>query len=202
MFIYSEGMARTTGSHGEITAQKVREAALELFSREGYAAVSMRRIAAEVGVQAGALYNYTPDKQGLLFALMETHMRELLDAWAAEGTPGNPRERLEHFTDFHIRFHVARPRAVFIAYMELRNLEHANFAVIEGLRKDYEAVLEGILVEGQATGVFRVPDVRLATMGIIAMLTGVSTWYHDGGRLPLSEVQAIYRDMVRGAVGG
>ena len=44
----------------------------------------MRAIAAEVGVQA-ALYNYTPDKQSLLFDLMQAHMTDLL----AE-TPHNP----------------------------------------------------------------------------------------------------------------
>jgi len=193
-------MARTTGSHGEITGQKVREAALELFARQGYAAVSMRQIARAVGVQAGALYNYTPDKQSLLFDLMQSHMRELLEAWATEEMPGNPLERLRHFTEFHIRFHAARPQAVFIAYMELRNLEPANFAVIEGLRKDYEAVLEAILVEGREAGVFEVGDTRLATMAVIAMLTGVTTWYREGGRLELARVGALYWDMVRGAV--
>lgn len=73
-------MARTTGSHSDITGPRVRDAALRLFARHGYAAVSMRQIAGEVGVQAGALYNYTPDKQNLLFALMRDHMVELLDA--------------------------------------------------------------------------------------------------------------------------
>ena len=63
-------MARTTGSHSDITGPRVRAAALRLFAAGGYAAVSMRAIAAEVGVQAGALYNYTPDKQSLLFDLM------------------------------------------------------------------------------------------------------------------------------------
>ena len=63
-------MARKTGSHSDITGPKVRRAAQRLFARHGYAAVSMRRIAAEVGVQAGALYLYTPDKQTLLFDLM------------------------------------------------------------------------------------------------------------------------------------
>ena len=48
-------MARTQGSHSDITGPRVREAALHLFARHGYAAVSMRKIAAEVGVQAGAL---------------------------------------------------------------------------------------------------------------------------------------------------
>ena len=51
-------MARKTGSRSETTGPRVREAALRLFARHGYAAVSMRQIAAEVGVQAGALYLY------------------------------------------------------------------------------------------------------------------------------------------------
>ena len=42
-------MARTTGSHSDITGPRVRAAALRLFARGGYAAVSMRAIAAEVG---------------------------------------------------------------------------------------------------------------------------------------------------------
>ncbi|MDA7967244.1 helix-turn-helix domain-containing protein, partial [Ruegeria sp.] len=73
-------MARTQGSHSDITGPRIRKAALALFAKQGYAAVSMRQIASEVGVQAGALYNYTPDKQSLLFRLMQNHMQELLAA--------------------------------------------------------------------------------------------------------------------------
>ena len=75
-------MARTQGSRAEITGPAVRDAARRLFARHGFAAVSMRQIAAEVGVQAGALYAYTPDKQALLADLLESHMQELLDAWS------------------------------------------------------------------------------------------------------------------------
>ena len=75
-------MARKQGSHSDITGPKVREAALRLIARHGCAAVSMRQIAAEVGVQAGALYNYTTDKQTLLFDLMRHHMEQLLAAYA------------------------------------------------------------------------------------------------------------------------
>lgn len=160
----------------------------------------MREIAREVGVQAGALYNYTPDKQALLFDLMLGHMDELLSAWAAEEKPEKPLDRLEHFTRFHIRFHVDRPDAVFIAYMELRNLSPDNFAVIESKRKDYERVLEQILEAGQADGLFKLPDIRLATMAVIAMLTGVNTWYREGGRLSRDRVERIYWNMVRRAV--
>ncbi len=194
-------MARKTGSHSEITGPLVRKAAQTLFARHGYAAVSMRQIAAEVGVQAGALYLYTPDKQTLLFDLMKTHMQDLLAAWAAEPKTGTPTQRLETFSRFHIRYHLQRPDEVFIAYMELRSLEPSNFAEIERLRRDYESELQAILADGHTDREFDVPDVKLATLAIIAMLTGVNTWYREGGRLSREKVEGIYCGMVRRAAG-
>lgn len=193
-------MARKQGSHSDITGPKVREAALRLFARHGYAAVSMRRIAAEVGVQAGALYLYTPDKQSLLFELLKEHMDALLAAWQAEPRGDGPEARLEAFARFHIRFHLARPDAVFLSYMELRNLEPGNFAAIEALRRGYENELEAILRDGVAAGRFAVPDSKLAAMALIAMLTGVNTWFREGGRLSRARVEEIYWDMARKAV--
>ncbi|MXU65367.1 TetR/AcrR family transcriptional regulator [Oceanomicrobium pacificus] len=195
-------MARKTGSNGEKTARDLRRAATSLFARHGYAAVSMRQIAQAIGVQAGALYLYTPDKQSLLADLMATHMTELLDAWQAEADAGAaPEDRLEQFVRFHIGFHAGRPDEVFIAYMELRNLEPDNLALLQKQRRAYEDVLEDILKSGVAAGRFDIPDTRLATMALIAMLTGVTTWFRSGGRLTLEEIEETYLSMVRGAVG-
>lgn len=195
-------MARTQGSHSDITGPRIRAAALKLFAQHGFAAVSMRQIAGAVGVQAGALYNYTPDKQSLLFSLMKGHMEELLATWNAMEVLEDPNTRLRQFVEFHIRFHRERPDEVFIAYMELRNLTPENFATIEQLRRGYENALEGILRDGVAKGQFAIPDPKLATMAVIAMITGVNTWFREGGRLSLSEVEALYWDMVRKAVSG
>ena len=193
-------MARKQGSHSDITGPRVRDAALRLIAQHGYAAVSMRQIAAEVGIQAGALYNYTPDKQTLLFDLMQGHMTDLLTALKAADLQGDALARLESFTRFHIRFHLPRPDQVFVSYMELRNLSADNFASVEALRRQYEDVLENILRAGEAEGVFAVPDTRVTTMALIAMLTGISNWYRAGGRLETNKIEAIYWDMVRRAV--
>ncbi|SIT10764.1 transcriptional regulator, TetR family [Roseivivax lentus] len=190
-------MARTRGSHSDITGPRVERAALELFARDGYAAVSMRRIAAEVGVQAGALYNYTPDKQTLLFSLMKSHMQDLLAAYDAWEAPDDPLGRLEAFARFHIRFNSERPAAVFISYMELRNLDPEHFAEIEALRRRYEGALVDILRDGAATGVFDVDDPRITAFAMIGMLTQLNTWFRRGGRLSLAEVEELYWSMLR-----
>lgn len=193
-------MARTSGSHADITGPRIRAAALRLFARHGFAAVSMRQIAAEVGVQAGALYLYTADKQALLYDLMLSHMEELEAALAALPPLADPVARLDQFARFHIGFHLERPEAVFVAYMELRSLIPDNFTVIEAARRGYEDRLEAILRDGLAAGVFVMPDPKLATLALIAMLTGVTQWYREGGRLGREAVADIYVDMARRAV--
>lgn len=151
-------------------------------------------------MQAGALYLYTPDKQTLLFDLMDGHMADLLAAWQAEPKGQGAMAALEAFVRFHIRYHLARPEEVFIAYMELRSLEPANFATVEARRRAYEDILEGILADGQRTGVMAPGDVRLTVMAVIAMLTGVTTWYREGGRLRRADVEEEYWRLVRGMV--
>ena len=195
-------MARRAGSTGAETAEKLRNAALELFARSGYAAVSMRAIAAETGIQAGAIYNHFPTKQDLLYELLQVHMETLLEAWAEADAPDlAPPRALEHFVRFHIRYHLARSREVFISYMELRNLEDANFGAIEALRRKYESVPRAILERGSRDGSFDIMDPQVTTMAIIAMLNGMTTWYRDNGRLSLDEIEALYVRLVARLVG-
>ena len=193
-------MARTQGSKAEITGPLVRDTARRLFARHGFAAVSMRQIAAEVGVQVGTIYGYTADKQALLADLMRDHMEGILAAW--QDDPASPAlDRLDRFVRFHIDTSLDRADDVFLSYMELRNLSPENHAEITGLRRRYELALRGILEDGAAAGVMRVEETRLVTMALIAMLTGVTNWYREGGRLDQDRVAAVYWDLVRGAVG-
>jgi len=193
-------MARKVGSHSGITGPKVREAALKLFARDGFASVTMRQIAAEVGVQAGALYLYTPDKQTLLFELLRDHMQGVLNAANRLDFSGSPSQHLETFARFHIRFHLERRDAVFISYMELRSLTNENFVKLEGMRRAYEDILEDILKRGQESEQFDVDDTKLTTLALISMLNGVTNWYKADGRLSLDRVEEIYSDMACKAV--
>lgn len=190
-------MARKVGSDAKITGPAIRVAALRLFAKSGYAAVSMREIARSVGLQAGALYLYTPDKQTLLFDLMRGHLQDALTRWRAVCPEGPPIDRLEAFVRFHVDYHFDRRDEVFLAYMELRNLTPENFAVIETLRHDYEAELEAILSDGNAVNQFRLADAKVTAMALIAMLNGVTTWYREGGRLSRDRIRRIYWNMTR-----
>jgi len=194
-------MARKIGSHSEITGPKIKQAALELFARHGFAAVTMRQIAARVGVQAGAIYNYTPDKQALLFDLLRGHMADLLACWAAEQVPHNPVAALDHFVAFHLDFHIQRPDLVFISYMELRNLTEENFKEIEEMRGRYEKIVYDMIRKGVLSGDFQVTDAKITSFALIAMLTGVVDWFREDGRLSSTELTLHYCALARQTFG-
>ncbi len=161
----------------------------------------MREIAAEVGVRAGALYLYTPDKQTLLYDLMKDHLEALLAAWEKAKGTGTPLERLETFVGFHVDYHFDLRDKVFVSYMELRNLSDENFRKIQKLRRSYEDELEAILADGLESGAFRFEDVRVTTMALLAMLLGYITWFRGGGRLDKDDIRRIHLDLARAMVG-
>ena len=193
-------MARTSGSYAKLTKPKISEIALHLFAERGYAAVSMRQIASKVGLQAGALYNYFPDKQTILADLLINHMEDLLQTWHKQKLPQKPDKLLEFFVDFHIEYHLNRPEEVFIAYMELRNLNPDNFQKIEKLRNKYERILSEILTVGVNKNLFSCENTKVTSLAIIGMLKEVHTWYKKGGKISVPEMKSIYREIVLKAV--
>lgn len=58
----------------EKSKEKILDAALKLFSNEGYHATSIAKIAKEAGVSKGLMYNYFESKEELLNAIIENAM--------------------------------------------------------------------------------------------------------------------------------
>lgn len=194
-------MARTIGSHGPTTLEAIRKAGVRLIFERGYEAMSLRQLAAEVGIQAGSLYNHISTKQDLLFDLVQDHINDLLrELDLALAGKANPTEKLRSFVAFHVTYHMTRKREVFIANSELRSLEPKNYDAVVALRGAYEQRLAQILTDGVAEGAFEVIDIQVATFAIIALLTGLCTWYRPGGRLTRDAIIAAHEKLVLSGV--
>lgn len=58
------------------TKQKILEAALELFSVQGYEATSISQLAEAVGIRKASLYSHFENKQAILEALIQTTLEQ------------------------------------------------------------------------------------------------------------------------------
>ena len=74
-----------------LSRARVLEAALDLADAEGLKAVTMRMLAAELGVEAMSIYHHLPGKEGLLDGLVESLIaqieRELAEQQKAGASP-------------------------------------------------------------------------------------------------------------------
>jgi AcrR family transcriptional regulator len=64
----------TTKQRERLTRDRIVDAAMRVMDTEGLEAVSMRRVAREVGVEAMSLYNHVEDKDDLLQAVCDRIM--------------------------------------------------------------------------------------------------------------------------------
>jgi AcrR family transcriptional regulator len=192
---------RTRGSTAAETGERVMAAAATAFARDGYAATGIRRLAEEAGLTPAALYHYMGGKEDLLVAIMRSAIEPLLAA-ATELTAAGPRpeEALVALVERQVRLHGTRPEAALVTDTEVRALRGAARDEMLALRDRYEAVWQGVVVDGARAGVFDVADASLTTKALVGLSGQVSQWYSPAGRLTLDEVCALQADLALGMV--
>lgn len=173
------------------TKDRINDAAIELFYRQGYNATSLRQIADSVGLQVGSLYNHIRSKEELLYSIMSGVMLELIAYTEAEmeAVGDDPVERLRAFLRSSVHFHATQRKETFIGNTELRGLAADRREEVVALRDQYEALLLRTIQHAQDRGRIAVEDVQLATFAALAMCTSVAVWFRPEGRLSLADLE-------------
>ncbi len=182
--------------------REIYESAVDLFWEKGYFGTSMRDLATAVGIQLSSLYHHNRSKQDLLIRIMERTMQDLTAAVreaveAAEGV----RDQVAAAVRAHVLFHGEHPHEAFVTDSEIRALEPENHERIIGLRDDHQAIFENLIAAGASTGIFDVPDVKIAAYAITTMCTSVATWFRPSGRLTIGAVADRYVEIALRTVG-
>ncbi len=71
-------MGRKRGERAGLSHDQVVTAALEILREDGLDALSMRRVASELGVAPNALYTHVPDKAGLIDAILDAVLADVV----------------------------------------------------------------------------------------------------------------------------
>jgi AcrR family transcriptional regulator len=108
MSTHQEPRPRGAGQRAGLTRAAVLRAARRIADDEGVERLTMRRLAAELGVMPNALYTYVPDKEGLLDGLID----DLLAGVDTGETAADWRDGLVRVMDSSRRLLLAHPRLV------------------------------------------------------------------------------------------
>ena len=178
-------------------------AALACFMENGYHGTTIRQVATRAGLSVPGLYHHFPSKQALLVALDAEAMSELWDRSTAALADG-PQSVLERFNRL-IRcltlFHAHRGELAFIALSEIRSLEGSARTEHIAARDRQQSLLNAIIDDGVAAGIFDAPHPRETSRAITTMCTGVAQWYRIDGELTPEELADRYGRLCRLTAG-
>ncbi len=174
--------ARTRKPRGQGASRRgeILEAAKRLFTEEGFAHATMRRIAAEVGVSPTAIYLHFADKEAILKAIAEDFFGELLVVLHDTQSPaGTPLSRLRSGLHAYVAFSLERPDEYRLTF-QTRNVKALEAHCDKPDVADQSfTVLEQAVEELVAGGVFRPGDPAVIAESIWSMLHGVTSVVMD-----------------------
>lgn len=208
----SDGAAPTTASLDDVAPRAVRrstakgrrreqeifDAAADIFDRKGYAAATLAEIGDAVGLLKGSLYYYIESKEDLLYHITRTiHDGTLANLETAEAAGTDPTDRLRTLLHGHVASFESRMTWIRVFYAEYSHLSRARRAEIQRVRRRYEEYVQGLIVEGQASGAF-CPAIDARVIGNIMLTTvnGVFLWYRPGRDGTLAEIADAYTDFL------
>lgn len=196
-------MQRATSSQAIVdTQERLRHAALELFTSQGYQSTSLRDLAAHLGMQAGSLYNHIENKQSLLFDLIEEALDALLAETRSSIKRGNNREeRLRLFVQVSLGFQKRERKRMALIQRETVNLTQEQQERVQHLIGEYARCLEWVIADRRSASAASDSRLKLLIGGIIGMIQGLQTWSSNDASPPLREEVDQLTRMINGAIG-
>jgi len=165
------------------------DAAVELFSRKGYAATSTREVAELLGIQKATLYYHVESKEDLLFLICQSSLTQIrTDVETAIRDSSDPLDRVQTLICSHIESLLRDAAEHSTTFTEMHALSEQRFGQIMKLRDTYENLVRSVLQEARDAGVLRQDiEVKYLCLALLGIMNRVTVWYRRGG--PLSPHQ-------------
>jgi AcrR family transcriptional regulator len=193
--------------HKQLLRQEILDAAREIFVKEGYGRLSMRRVADKIDYSPTAIYLHFRDKQELVFSLCEESFGRLVRELDASGTEQDPVARLKlglrRYVDFGLRNpqhylatfvvpHPDRADPKVAATHQARNT--MGMRALGILRAQVEACL--------AARRLRRLDVETATRALWSAVHGITSLLIVFPAFPWGNAEAVIATLIDAAVDG
>ncbi len=175
------------------------DVAAGLFSRQGFAATSIREVAAGAGFSKAGLYYHIREKEDLLFHIcsgsIDAILAEVRPAIAAVDTDidaeidaGAALSRLGAVVRVHVGFFHRHPDRLKVLVHEMGHLPPVQRRRIQTLERDYLDLIRDIIADGQTSGGLAPMEPTVAAFLLLSMLNGLHAWYDPGGRQGADEI--------------
>jgi AcrR family transcriptional regulator len=152
--------------------KKIIDAAMDVFSRKGYAAANIREIAKTAGISVGGVYLYFKNKEELYKSLIDDRMRDMgSKIEIIAGRAESATEALSNFLKLHLENALKHKE-----FILLHIREHGFSFGIDKKRaffRQQTKLIENIIIKGIHSGEFRKCNAKDMAKIIMGSLRGI-----------------------------
>ena len=166
------------------TRQNIRLTAQKLFRERGYAAIGMRELAKEVGIEAPSIYNHYKSKDDILREICFDIAGQFFKAFAEiDADEKSATKKLRAAIKGHISVIANNLEASSVFFHEWMFLEEPNLAQFKKQRHEYELKFRDIIDKGIKKGDFKPMNVKLVTFTIFSALNATYDLYRSNEKI-------------------
>lgn len=181
----------------QTTKEKVKQTAQKLFREKGYAAVGMRELAKEVGIQAPSLYNHYKSKDDILREICMDMAAQFFTAFdAAIATEQKAGRQLRAVIRAHIGVVAANMDSAEVFFQEWIFLEQPALGKFKKMRLEYETKFRDILDKGIRKKEIKKVNTKLATFAIFSALNATYDFMRSTEKLSQEQMADELADLL------
>lgn len=199
------GVKERRARQKKVLRQEILDAASELFVKEGFENVSMRRIAEKIEYSPTTIYLYFRDKAELLESVCHETFSRLSQRLATLlNQPADPIERLKRGLIAYIEFGLENPhhyRATFMMPIP-ETMDHEKYIKPDSPGMQAFDFMRRSVFDCVSAGKLKVKDIELACQTIWAGIHGITSLLIIHEDFPWVERRKLIHSMVDTLVGG
>ena len=189
-------MARTRSPKYENIQLGILKKAARLFATHGYERTSIGDLVSACDLSRGAIYHYFESKEAILFAMMDTLVRGLLETLQeAAAIEAEPVERLENIIMAFVESNARSPDEQAILLNDLGALSRAEQKQIHAIEKQVVELVGDAIVAADARGLVTPKTRKVYTMMLFGMINYTYTWYDAKGPVKPRELAQMATDL-------
>jgi len=187
----------------QATEERIADTALKLLETGGEDGVSMRRVAAAVGITPMAIYHHFADRRALLNFVVDREFTKYSESLQATPRRGTYESQILTCMDAYIDYAFAHPRIFDYVFAEPRPGARRFPEDFRARRSPTLNPVADLLQKAMEAGYLKQDDVWELAMGLWAHTHGYVALYR-GGRfdLPEKEFRALVRRSIRRMIHG
>ena len=187
----------------QATEERIADTALKLLETGGEEGVSMRRVAAAVGITPMAIYHHFADRRALLNFVVDREFTKYSESFQALPRRGTYESQILACMDTYIDYAFARPRIFDYVFAQTRPGARRFPEDFRARRSPTLNPVADLLQKAMEAGYLKQDDVWELAMELWAHTHGYISLYR-GGRfdLPEKEFRALVRRSIRRMIHG